>query len=218
MVGETITVRRLSSQIREEAEQWTAVYDLCCRTGNGGDPIARERWNLFGRLWVEPYKKISPQWTYVAETQSRIVGYLTGCPDTRTFAKAKLWNFSLPLLIDIFRGRYRGNRDARRFARQRLRLEKEPERAFPRRISRKIRQDYPAHLHMNVEAGWRGSGVGSGLAEQFFADLRGAYIPGVHLYCGAGPLEFYRRQGFIELARITFHDAPVYVLGLRLLI
>ena len=216
MNPDTVTVRRLSAWITEQFKEWHAIHQLCCLSGNNGAPIARERWDLFGRLWVEPYETIFPQWTYVAEAQSRIVGYLTGCPDTRAFAKAKLWRFSMPLLMDIFRGRYRGNRDAHRFARQRLRFEKEPERGFPRELSRKLRQDYPAHLHMNVEGGWRGSGVGAKLTERFFSDLRSAGVSGVHLYCGADPLEFYRHRGFDELAKAVFHGAPIYALGLRL--
>ena len=37
-----------------------------------------------------------------------VVGYLTGCPNSHRFAKAKLGRFSLPLLVDICRGRYPG--------------------------------------------------------------------------------------------------------------
>ena len=215
MNSKTIRVRRLSSGMGKEAADWHAVYELCCRTGNGGTPIARDRWEFFGRLWVEPYKNIFPQWTYVAEAESAIIGYLTGCPDTLAFAKVKFWSFSLPLLVDVIRGRYRRNQDARRFVRRIFGLEKGPERVFPRGLSRKIRQDYPAHLHMNVEAGWRGSGVGTELVEKFFSDLRSAGIPAVHLYCGADPLEFYRHLGFTELAKITFCGAVIHVVGCR---
>ena len=216
MDPETVTVRRLSSKIIEPSKDWNAIYELCCRTGNNGQPIAGERWDFFGRLWVEPYKSFFPQWTYVAEAKQIIVGYLTGCPDTSAFTKVKFWKFSLQLLVDVFRGRYRRNRDARRFVRHFFGLEKIPERVFPRGLARKLQRDYPAHLHMNVDAAWRRSGVGTRLVEAFFSDLRSAHIPGVHLYCGADPLEFYQRQGFKDLAKIVFHGVPVYALGLRL--
>ena len=215
MNQETITVRQLSSKTGKNAGDWHAVYDLCCRTGNDGAPIADERWDFFGRLWIEPYQKIFPQWTYVAEAKSTIVGYLTGCPDTGALAQAKLWRFSLPLLTDILRGRYSGNRDAHRFARQLFRFEKRPEQTFPRRLHRMLQRDYPAHLHMNVEAGWRGSGIGTKLVERFFSDLRHAGIPGVHLYCGADPLEFYLHCEFDQLAKVIFYGRPVYALGYR---
>jgi GNAT superfamily N-acetyltransferase len=212
----SVTVRRLSGDPQKHATDWNAVFELCCLTGNDGAPIARERWDLFGRLWVEPYRKILPQWLYVAEAQRGIVGYLTGCPNTGAFGKAKFWRFSLPLLVDIFLGRYRGNREARRFVRQVFRLEKQSERAFSRALRHELQRDYPAHLHMNVDAAWQRSGVGTRLVEAFFSDLRNAHIPGVHLYCDAAPLEFYQRQGFKDLAKIVFHGVPVYALGLRL--
>lgn len=209
----SITVRRLSFRQGEKTRDWDAVYDLCCRTGNNGQPVSPERWGLFGRLWVGPYEKIFPQWTYVAEADRVVVGYLTGCPDSRGFAKAKVGRFALPLLVDICRGRYPGNRDARRFVRQFFGFEKTPEGAFPRALRQTLQRDYPAHLHMNVEANWRGSGVGTKLIERFFADLSSAGIAGGYLYCGADPLAFYLRQGFTELGSSQFRGAPVYVLG-----
>ena len=209
----SITVRRLSFRQGEKTRDWDAVYDLCCRTGNNGQPVSPERWGFFGRLWVEPYEKIFPQWTYLAEADGVVVGYLTGCPDSRGFAKAKVGRFALPLLVDVCRGRYSGNGDARRFVRQFLGFEKTPEEAFPRALRQMLQRDYPAHLHMNVEANWRGSGVGTKLIERFFADLSSTGIPRVHLYCGADPLVFYLRRGFTEIGSSQFHGAPVYVLG-----
>ena len=97
------TVRRLSSRERQTGD-WKAIYDLCCRTGDNGQPIAPERCGFFGRFWVGPYEKILPGWTYVAEGGGVIIGYLTGCPDSRGFARAKVRHFVLPFLVDIFRG------------------------------------------------------------------------------------------------------------------
>ena len=208
----SITVRRLSSQERQ-TEDWKAIYDLCCRTGDNGQPIARERWGFFGRLWVSPYEKILPDWTYVAEAEGVIVGYLTGCPDSRGFARSKSRHFVLPFLVDIFRGRYQGSRDAHRFVRQIFGIEKRPEGAFSPEFHRMIQRSYPAHLHINVESTWRGLGVGRRMVERFVADLRGAGVAGAHLYCGSDPLRFYLRLGFKELGRKEFHGAPVYVLG-----
>ena len=45
---------------------WQAVRSLCCRTGNGGDPIDPARWPLFADLWIGPYQRLVPEWTYVA--------------------------------------------------------------------------------------------------------------------------------------------------------
>jgi hypothetical protein len=69
-------------------------------------------------------KKFS-QWTYAAEAENVVVGYLTGCPDSRGFTKAKLWRFALPLLVDICRGHYSENRDVQQHYNQGIRLYRE---------------------------------------------------------------------------------------------
>jgi GNAT superfamily N-acetyltransferase len=212
MLHEPFTVKRLSSNLEAE---WRAVHEICCRTGNNGQPISAERWPFFPRLWVEPYQKIFPQWTYAAQAGGLVIGYLTGCPDSRAFARSWLWRFALPLLIDVIRGRYSWNPDARTFVRQFFGLEMQPDGIFPREFRRMLYRDYPAHLHMNVEAAWRRRGVGAKLIEAFIGDLRGAVIPGVHLYCGADPVPFYLRQGFKELGKVFFREIAVFALGRR---
>lgn len=215
MVAESVTVRRLSPVAAIEGREWRSVRELCCRTGNNGQPVSPDRWAFFGRLWIEPYEKILPQWSYVAESGDAVVGYLTGCPDTRGFARARPWHFVLPLLVDIALGRYPLGGDACRFVRQSFRFEKGPESSFPPETYRAISREYPAHLHMNVESGWRRLGVGTKLLARYFYDLRDAGVSGVHLYCGSDPMRFYLREGFTQLASIVFHGRPVYALGYR---
>lgn len=79
----------------------------------------------FFREEVGPYEKIFSQWTYAAEAENVVVGYLTGCPDSRGFTKAKLWRFALPLLVDICRGHYSENRDVQQHYNQGIRLYRE---------------------------------------------------------------------------------------------
>jgi len=81
--GASVLVRAAKSPA-----DWQAVRSLCCRTGNGGDPIDPTRWPLFAELWIGPYQRLVPEWTYVAEMDGRMVGYLTGCPDTAAFRRA----------------------------------------------------------------------------------------------------------------------------------
>jgi ribosomal protein S18 acetylase RimI-like enzyme len=86
---------------------------------------------------------------------------------------------------------------------------------------------YPAHLHINVDAAWRGRGAGRSLMEAYLAQLRSMGVPGVYLRTtnlnvAAGAL--YTRLGFQLLgARPTrlwgqATDQPVENLcyGLRL--
>jgi GNAT superfamily N-acetyltransferase len=210
-----VVIRRLGGQPRADAAEWRAIEELCCRTGDDGQEIARERWEFFARVWIGPYKKLRPEWTCVAIAGGEIVGYLTGCPDTPAFARAKFWRNTLPLLLEIAAGRYRrGNKRYRRlFVRRSLRLESWPEQEFPDKIRAQILASFPAHLHMNVDLGHRRAGVGSRLLERYLTDLESSGVGGVHLYCGNGPLEFYRRHGFTELESIFFRGTPVYALA-----
>lgn len=122
----SVTARRLSASHGADRASWAAVRELCCRTGNNGDPIAPERWELFSRIWIEPYEKILPEWTYVAEGGKSIVGYLTGCPDSRKFYRMKLWRVTVPLLMAIAGGQYRHTPCAREFVKQTVGLRKSP--------------------------------------------------------------------------------------------
>jgi hypothetical protein len=205
----------LSRAPRADAAEWHAIEELCCQTGDDGRPIAGERWDFFARVWIAPYKKLRPEWTYVAIAETETVGYLTGCPDTLTFARARFWRNTLPLLLEIAAGRYRrgSKRDRRLFVRRSLRLESWPEQEFPDKIRAQILASFPAHLHMNVDLGRRRAGVGSRLLERYLADLEASGVGGVHLYCGNGPLEFYRRHGFTEIESILFRGTPVYALA-----
>jgi GNAT superfamily N-acetyltransferase len=208
-----ISFERFAADI--EAGEWQAVYELCCLTGNNGAPIAPDRWNFFGRLWVAPYRSLVPEWTYVAKNAAGIVGYLTGCPDTRAFARGKFIRCTLPLLFDIARGRYPLTQDARVFVKQAFHFSRASEHSFSRAARRLIQREYPAHLHVNVAAAYRSVGIGKQLLERFFSDLRTAQVRGVHVFCGADPAPFYFKRGFEPIGSIRYRGGLVFALGRR---
>jgi GNAT superfamily N-acetyltransferase len=194
---------------------WDAIRTLCCLTGAAGDPVEPARWPFFAEVWIGPYKQLRPEWTYVAERDGAVVGYLTGCPDTPAFVRIRRLRVTLPLLGRVLGGRYRRTADTRRFVRQALGLARPPEARVPAALRRRLHAEYPAHLHMNVGAGARRAGVGTALLARFLADLKRAGISGVHLLCGPDPVGFYARGGFTELAAIEA-DARVFLMGVRL--
>lgn len=207
------TVRRLSDDPAADAAAWGGVCELCCQTGNNGAPIDRVRWEFFPRAWIDPYRIILPHWTYVAESETNVVGYLTGCPDTKKFSRERASRATLPLLIEIFCGRFRGVPGTRSYARQALGLASRPEGSFSRALYRSIEQKYPGHLHVNIASAYRRSGLGRRLTENYFADLRYAGVPGVHLFCGADPVPFYRNLGFEILDSVEFSGMGVFVMA-----
>jgi GNAT superfamily N-acetyltransferase len=205
------------ARLAKTAADWQAVRSLCCRTGNGGDPIDPARWPLFTELWVGTYQRLMPEWTYVAEVDGRVVGYLTGCPNTAALRRARRFRVTLPLLVAIAFRRYPWNTDARRTVRLAFRLGRGIESRLAPHLPADFARAYPAHLHMNIEAEYRRRGVGAALIERYARDLRTASVPGVHLFCGEAPRPFYLRNGFTDLAALEVSRGRwVYTLGRRL--
>ena len=201
-------------RVATTAADWRAVRSLCCRTGKGGDPIDPARWPLFAELWIGPYQRLIPGWTYVAETDGRVVGYLTGCPDTAAFGRARRLRVTLPLTFAVALRRYPWNDDARRLVATALGLRRGVESALTAGQPAAVGRAHPAHLHMNVELEHRGHGIGAALIDRYTDDLRAAGVPGVHLFCGEGPRPFYVRCGFRELAAREVRPGRwVYQLG-----
>ncbi len=197
------------------AEDWARVRRLCCETayaGAGLDDPRREE--FFGRYWVGPYERLLPEWTRIVRDDGRILGYLTGCPDTRAFETRRFFRHDLPLAVRVLAGGFPRTQDARLFVRRFFLLEKSSDRCFSKSTRRAMRSLYPAHLHVNLAAEARGRGLGRLLLEDFCARLRSAGVPGVHLQCGPAPLEFYRKTGFeiLESAR-TDAGSPIFVLA-----
>lgn len=215
-MAKQISIARIPAPYGAAQPIWNALRELSCRTGNAGDPMPARRWPLFVRIWVEPYQLLLPQWSYVALADGLVVGYLTGCPDSASFARRRWLRCTLPLAARIAFGGFRDDDSRWRYLRQALGLERSAEHAFPRRLRSRLNQEFPAHLHINVDAGYRRGGIGQRLIAQFLSDLRQQRIAGMHLYCGAEPLPFYRRMGFAELAVVSVRGHDVYAMGLSL--
>ncbi len=211
---------------------WEFVREVCCRTGDAGEPLAdRARWKFFGEQWVGPYEKLRPEWTLIAEEGAgegmRRLGYLTGCPDTRRFDREKCWIFDLPLDLRIRLGGFPPSSDTERFlSRFEGSFRRPPRNPGPETMFRlrhgalahsKILERYPAHLHMNLLPEARGKGIGRQLVDAYRAALGERGVPGIHLYCGPKPREFYLRCGFQPLDEIEFKPGvSIYRLGLRI--
>lgn len=74
---------------------------------------------------------------------------------------------------------------------------------------------FPAHLHINLDEGWRGGGIGQALIEAVVAELARRRVPGVHVVTGrtSRNVSFYRKAGFAEVAAPTWDGKPLVMLG-----
>jgi hypothetical protein len=133
------------------SEDWSAIYRLCCETGNNGAPIDVSRHPFFGEYWVGPYKKLRARWCYLAKDSSgQVLGYLTGAPDTLAFEQQKRIHFTAPLFFRVAFGQYGWTSDVKRFIKRTLRFEQGPVDRFAVGDRALANQRFPAHLHMNV--------------------------------------------------------------------
>jgi len=164
---------------RAAATDWPAVARLCEDTGRQGNPVDDDERGPFGEHWIGPYRELRPDWTFVAVLDGKVVGYLTGCPDSLAFEKEK-------------RRVFNQQPDSRELFTLETRL--------------KLWSEHPAHLHMNVAAGLRRSGAGRALLGAFFAELRKAGVGSAHVVCGPNARPFWERVGFREYA--TVEAAP----------
>lgn len=197
-------------------QEWEQVREICCETGDAGKPIDKRRDPFFAEFWIGPYQRLLPEWTFVARSQGRVIGYLTGCPASGTFAVRRFLLHRIPLFIAVLFGRWGGTEDTRRYlhpigaARRNLGLR------FGLKLYGRLLTAYPSHLHINVREGHRTGGTGRKLVDTYIAKLKEDGVDGLHLFCGAGPVPFYRRVGFHKLACRDFGKGPVFVMARRL--
>lgn len=150
------------------AADWPAIGALCAETGAQGEPVDGDHL-AFAERWVGPYRVLCPEWTFVAEEDGRVVGYLTACPDTLTFEKR-------------VRAELKPTPDSRGF--------------FGDEFLNKFWGEHPGHLHMNLAKAYRGRGLGGALLALAFAELKRVGVGSAHVFCGNRAKGYWEKAGF----------------------
>jgi len=154
-----------------------AVFRIGADTAYFGDPIEAymEDRNVFLDAFYSYYTDVEPEHVWVACADQEVVGFITGCVDSRAQG-SKYMRSVLPGLIgNIFRGKYR-------FGRQTFAYVGGLAGGFFRReFSHVDWKVYPAHLHINVDSSWRGYKLGQRLMQAYLDQLRGLGVRGVYL-------------------------------------
>lgn len=188
-------------------EDRLAIHQISFDTGMMGESIGSQWRDL--RSWAEVntgyYLDEEPESTIVADVDGNVVGYLLGCFDsekaTDPIGIAAKHAFGRGLLFRpgtagiLWRHLGEGARDVI------LGRVKPSDWSFedPR---------WPAHLHINVNAGFRGQGLGSLLIEQWLDRLREEEVPGCHIETQTeGPhtnaMTFFEQHGFESHGKLT---------------
>ena len=177
-----------------EPRDRAAVREICCDTADQGEPVEHFFTDrpVFADVLTRYYTDFTPATVWVAEQEGRVVGYLTGCLDTRRFLRTMATRI-LPaaLLKALVHGSL-----WQRLVRQNLRI--------PTSHRQQFAAEYPAHFHLNLRAGCRGFGTGRQLLEKFVAQARQAGATGIQAgvsETNAAGRKFFEHAGFVTLAR-----------------
>jgi RimJ/RimL family protein N-acetyltransferase len=144
------------------------------------------------------YLRHQQPWLWVLEEQSRVVGYLTGCPDTAD--QHRQWRRdTLPRMARLFMHAHRWrHRCYWHMLGHTLRAAP----AFTR--LRKDLDDFPAHLHCNLDASARGQGHAAELVQAFMDRLQTQNIPGVFITTSSDAgKRFFAKLGFHKLRGVS---------------
>ncbi len=175
-----------------------AVFRIGGDTAFFGEPIEAymEDRNAFLDAFYAYYTDIEPEHSWVACADNEVVGFLTGCIDTRVYNR-KIRDVIVPRVIrNVLGGKYH-------FGKLSLKYLSGMAGGWLRReftyVDIKI---YPAHLHINVDSKWRGYKLGRRLMEAYLEQLNKLGIPGVHLdttSLNEIACRMYEKMGFMLL-------------------
>jgi GNAT superfamily N-acetyltransferase len=79
-------------------------------------------------------------------------------------------------------------------------------------------QNFPAHLHINIDPAWRNRGVGAKLIDALADRLVARGVRGLHVTTGhdARNVGFYLQNGFAAAACMTWRDSRLLILTRQL--
>ena len=188
-----------------ESEDRDAVRRIFADTAYFGDPVETyfDDREMLCDYYTTYYTDYEPQSCFVAEADGEVVGYIMGCLKTERQRRVLRSKIVPTVLRDLFVGKYKMGRKTWRFLLRYLRSALRGE--FPHVDEKR----YPAHLHINVAARFRGMRVGKGLMSRYLTWLRENSVPGVHLETTTRNVvaaDLFKQFGFqlLEVRTITF--------------
>ena len=187
---------------RYRASDRDAVAEVCARMGGDStltDPL------LVPSVFALPYLELEPALAFVADDGGRVVGYVLGTADTRTFVRNYRRDW-LPKLVDRYP---RPDDEPSTPSEAVVDLLHAPERMLVPELA-----EYPAHLHVDLLPEHQRAGHGRALMAAFVDALARAGVPAVHLgvlTANTAARAFYDRLGF----HLVAEHGDVTYLGLE---
>ena len=178
-----------------------AIRQICADTADKGGPVEHifpDR-EVFADLVTRYYTDFEPGSLWVAALDGQVVGYLTGCLDSRRYLWIMFWRiFPHACLRALFRGVFLHKR-THRFIHAIFKS------CMLGGLKRNISFDqYPAHLHVDIKKDFRQMGLGRRLMENFFTQAKSKGINGIYLTTledNFRACRFFEQSGFFVLGR-----------------
>ena len=204
-LGAEVTVRPYEPRDRP------AVRQIACDTADNGEPVSffsdRE---VFADVLTRYYTDFEPQSLWVVDHAEQAVGYLSGCLDDRRYQRVMAWRVVPAALVRAIARGALARRETWRLLGALVRTWRSGEFHQPAALAH-----YPAHLHINIQQGFRGQQIGPRLVERFVEQARAAGVSGVHAGVHEENLparRFFERLGFEPLGHyaIVLPDGETY--------
>ena len=184
-----------------EPRDRAAVRKICADTADAGHPVERffpDR-EVIADLVTNYYTEFEPQSSFVADNGSGVVGYLMGCLNTKRFVRVETCRIAPVVFVKALVRGTLWHPQAVRLFRTNIGMWLTTGYRAGQNLN-----EYPAHLHVNVQDGFRGQRAGQRLVEAFFEHARRAGVRGVHASVSADnprACHFFEGMGFIEVHR-----------------
>jgi len=171
------------------------IREICYATafrGESGDFFFDDK-EILSDIVTLYYTEYEPESIFVAEVKQNIVGYLTGCKDTKRYYYIWMRKILIPLIIKaLFRGVIFNIKNLKFLYYTALSYMKKE---FKKPVD--IYKKYPAHFHINLIKDYRGKGIGSRLVYNFLDYLKRNNIKGLHIVTASEKAKrFFEKCGF----------------------
>ena len=181
---------------------------ICLETGDSGKDATHlhKLPELVGDIYVAPYVIHEPNFAYALLAENKVVGYLMGVLDTKSFE-----NILVEKYWPIAKAKYEQIDFEITPSDQELLAELDKQGFSDQELIKK----YPSHLHIDIVESHQSAGYGKSMIAFLLSELKQAGSSGVHLHMSASndrARVFYKKFGFIEV----FEDANECIMGLVL--
>jgi len=176
------------------------VRKIACDTAFMGEPCEKffKGRDFLADILTLYFTDYEPESCFIAEFDSSVIGYLTGCKNTERFARIFILKIIPKLIIKfIFKGIIFNKKNIIYF----FNLLKSLLKGELRGPS--VSKSYPALLHINIDAKYRKINIGTKLIENYLNYLKLEKISGVHLNTKSLHASiFFEKMGFKKIYEI----------------